>query len=177
MQAEEALRTVVATAGRERRRSATRDVELLAESPLPELPHEPTEERVAPFRHQYQRPRANPPNATSPMSATMSPIQKLQKIQIRIPATTSTPPSVRPAPDVAVASATIASWGGSYPDSSFPAGSESKRLSQELASENPFFGFSREPKRLDVRGRMGRSRNRRAGWQVAAGGGRPSPSR
>ncbi len=53
--------------------------------------------KLTPPRRQYQRPRANPPNAIRPMSATMIPTIRLQKIAMRTPAITIAPPRVRPA--------------------------------------------------------------------------------
>jgi hypothetical protein len=45
---------------------------------------------------QYQRPRANPPNAISPIRATMMPRIRLQKIAITIPTMTRIPPTLIP---------------------------------------------------------------------------------
>ena len=49
---------------------------------------------------QYQRPRAKPPKASKPISATITPIKTLQKIAITIPAITMAPPKVRPTPNL-----------------------------------------------------------------------------
>ena len=45
---------------------------------------------------QYQRPRAKPPNAISPIRATMMPRIRLQKIAITIPTMTRIPPTLIP---------------------------------------------------------------------------------
>ena len=53
---------------------------------------------LGPMAHsrQYHLPRAKPPKTTSPIKATISPTQKLQKIATTIPTITSTPPSEIP---------------------------------------------------------------------------------
>src|SRR5215208_3593162 len=51
---------------------------------------------IRPAARQYHFPRANPPKAISPTSATMSPIQKLQTIIRTIPTMTMIPPTVIP---------------------------------------------------------------------------------
>lgn len=45
---------------------------------------------------QYHRPRAKPPKATKPTSATIIPQSRLQRIAITIPTMTMTPPRVNP---------------------------------------------------------------------------------